>query len=101
MAQQESSSTFASFRVSPALEAMLTFAGWRGGFTEADRDAMAEGLSTIRTAMVQPVGATASAKARSRECVTDAEFDGAVMRVLAAAMCLWLSGRLAEVRCDG
>lgn len=95
------SESFASFRLNPALEATLTFAGWRGGFTEADREAMADGLATIRTAMVQPVGATRDAKARSRACVTDAEFDGAVMRVLASAMCLWLSGRLGEVACDG
>lgn len=30
--------SFASFRLSPALEATLAFAGWRGGFTEADRE---------------------------------------------------------------
>lgn len=94
-------SGFARFRHEPALEAVLTFAGWQGGFSEADRDAMAEGLQTIRTAMVQPVGATPAAKGRRADCVTDAEFDGAVVRVLGAAMCLWLSGKLGEVACDG
>ncbi len=58
------SESFASFRLNPALEATLTFAGWRGGFTEADREAMADGLATIRKAMVQPVGATRGAKGR-------------------------------------
>lgn len=93
-------SGFVKFRHEPALEASLTFAGWKSGFSEADRDAMADGLSIIRTAMVQPVGATSAAKARRSGCVTDAEFDGAVVRVLGTAMCLWLSGKLGEVACD-
>lgn len=94
-------SGFETFRLNPMLEAMLTFAGWSGGFSEADKEAMERGLMTIRTAMVQPVGATSQAKARSRSCVTDAEWDTAVTNVLTAAMCLWLSGRLEEVECDG
>ncbi len=92
---------FETFRLNPMLEAMLTFAGWSGGFSEADKEAMSRGLATIRAAMVQPVGATSQAKGRSRSCVTDAEFDAAVMSVLAGAMCMWLSGKLEEVGCDG
>ena len=89
---------FAEFRHVPAMEAMLTFAGWRGGFTESDRESMAEGLNTIRTAMVQPVGTSASD--RCPGAVSDAEYGRAVMCVVASAMALWLSGRLAEVGVD-
>lgn len=91
--------TFAEFRHVPALEAMLTFAGWQSGFTEHDRDALVDGLQTLRTAMVQPVGTAAASKCHG--AVSDAEFSGAVLRVLAASMVLWLSGKLAEVACDG
>ena len=90
---------FAEFRHNEALEAMLTFAGWQGGFTESDKTAMAEGCNVLRTAMVQPVGP--SCAERVEGAVSDAEFSGAVLRVLASAMCLWLSGKLEEVRCDG
>lgn len=90
---------FAEFRHVPALEAMLTFAGWQQGFTEADRDALVDGLRTLRTALVQPVGP--SAAERRPGAVSDAEFSGAVLRVLAASTVLWLSGKLAEVACDG
>lgn len=92
---------FTSFRHNPALESMLTFAGWQGGFTKADRVALEEALDTIRTAMVQPYGTTSDAKRRDRRAVTDAEFDAAIMRALAASMALWLSGRLYDIRCDG
>lgn len=36
-----------SFRHNPTLEAMLSFAGWQGGFSESDKHAMAESLNTI------------------------------------------------------
>ena len=83
---------FQNFRSNPTLEAMLTFTWWRGGFSKADKDALEESLDTIRTAMVQPAGATPDAKQRSQRCVTDAEFDRAVMVTIAAAMAMWLSG---------
>ena len=51
---------------------MLTFTGWRGGFSQADKDALARSLDTIRTAMVQPVGATPDAKLRARMGSIDA-----------------------------
>lgn len=54
----------ASFGANQALESMLTFATWQREFREADRRALKEALGTIRTAMVQPVGATERAKAR-------------------------------------
>ena len=73
--------------------------GHERGFTEADRDAMAEGLDVIRTAMVQPVGTAAASRVSG--AVSDAEFSHAVMRVTLAAMRLWLSGRLAKVEVDG
>ena len=85
------------FKSNPALESMLTFTGWRGGFSKADKDALAESLDTIRTAMVQPVGSTPNAKRRDQRCVTDAEFDRAVMVTITAAMAMWLSGALEKV----
>lgn len=69
-------------------------------FTESDRRAMVEGLEIIRTAMVQPVGATDAAP-RVKGAVTGREYDRAVMQVVCSAMQLWLSGKLAEVECDG
>lgn len=88
---------FQSFKLNPTLEEMLTFTGWRGGFSQADKDALARSLETIRTAMVQPVGATSDAKRRGQWCVTDAEFDRAVMVTITAAMAMWLSGALEKV----
>lgn len=88
---------FQSFKLNPTLEAMLTFTGWSGGFSHADKEALARSLDTIRTAIVQPVGATSDAKRRGQECVTDAEFDRAVMVTITAAMAMWLSGALDKV----
>ena len=85
---------FETFRTNPTLEMMLTFTGWRGGFSKAHKDALARSLETIRTALVQPVGATSNAKRRDQRCVTDAEFDRAVMVTVASAMAMWLSGAL-------
>lgn len=61
------------------------------------KDALARSLDTIRTAMVQPVGATPDAKRLDSRCVTDAEFDRAVMVTIAASMAMWLSGALKNV----
>lgn len=88
---------FKNLRANQTLEAMLTFTEWRGGFSQADKDALASSLDTIRTAMVQPVGATPDAKRRDQRCVTDAEFDRAVMVTIASAMAMWLSGALEKV----
>nr|DAL19155.1 MAG TPA_asm: hypothetical protein [Caudoviricetes sp.] len=77
-----------SFRHNPALEAMLSFAGWQGGFSESDKRAMAESLNTIRMALVQPFGANADVKRRDSKCVTDVEFDRAVMVVLSCALAM-------------
>lgn len=88
---------FESFKANPTLEMMLTFTGWRGGFSQADKDALAMSLDTIRTALVQPAGATPRAKQYSKRCVTDAEFDRAVMVTIASAMAMWLSGALERV----
>ena len=90
-----------SFKHNPTLEAMLSFAGWKGGFSESDKRAMAESLNTIRTALVQPFGANADAKKRDSKCVTDVEFDRAVMTVLACSMVMWISGALDTVQCVG
>lgn len=54
---------FETFRTNPTLEMMLTFAGWRGGFSQADKDALARSLETIRTALAKPVGATPTVRA--------------------------------------
>ena len=91
---------FESFKSNQTLDAMLTFTGWRGGFSKSDKDALAESLDTIRTAMVQPVGATQDAKLRDQRCVTDAEFDRAVMVTITAAMAMLLSGALEKVEVD-
>ena len=91
---------FVSFRHNQILESMLTFATWQGGFSSADKDAMKDALQTIRTAMVQPFGTNADAKRRNAKCVTDVEFDRAVVTVLCTAMCLWLSGKLDEIETE-
>ena len=88
-------SAFGSFRQSPTLSAMLTFAGWQRGFTSHDKAAMIEGLDVIRTAMVQPVGTAAAGRVKG--AVSGPEWDRAVMQVLASAMVMWLSGALDRV----
>lgn len=88
-------STFSKFLDHTALAQMLTFAGWQRDFTEHDRKAMEEGLDVLRTAMCQPVGLSASQRVEG--AVSEAEFDRAVMQVLASAMVMWLSGTLDEV----
>ena len=50
--------------------------------------------------MVQPYGTNANAKRRNAKCVTDVEFDRAVMTVLCTSMCLWLSGKLDEIETE-
>lgn len=90
---------FESFRHYQALETMLTFAGWKGGFSESDKRAMAESLDTIRTVLVQQFGTNADAKRRDSRCVTDVEFDRAVMVVLSCAFTMWLSGALDKTPC--
>ena len=89
------------FRHNPALESMLTFATWQQRFNEHDKAALKDALSTIRTAMVQQFGATSDAKRRDSKCVTDVEFDRAVMVVLSTALTMWLSGALDTVQCVG
>lgn len=68
-------------------------------FTESDRRAMVDGLEIVRTALVQPVGAT-SAASRAKGAVTGREYDRAVMQVICSAMQLWSSGKLGKVVCD-
>lgn len=89
-----------NFNHSPLLESMLTFSSWKGGFTSSDKQAMADALQTIRTALVQPIGANSDAKRRDAKCITDAEYDLAVMTVLCTSMCLWLSGKLDEIETE-
>lgn len=89
-----------NFNHSPLLESMLTFSTWKGSFTSADKQAMADALQTIRTAMVQPFGVNADAKRRNAKCITDVEYDRAVVTVLSTAMCLWLSGKLDEIETE-
>lgn len=89
-----------NFGHSPLLEAMLTFSTWKGGFSAADKQAMADALQTIRTAMVQPAGTNPNAKRRNAKCVTDVEYDRAVVTVICTSMCLWLSGKLDEIKTD-
>lgn len=95
-------SGFDAFKHSPVMEAMLTFAGWQHGFTAIDKHAMEDGLQTIRTAMIQPVGTGRPGYGSSsdKRYVADAEFDRAVMCVLASSMALWLSGKLEGIDVD-
>lgn len=68
---------------------------WYGNVpAHTDKDGRVVPLDTIGTAMVQPVGSTPDAKRRDSRCVTDAEFDRAVMATVASAMAMWLSGAL-------
>lgn len=89
-----------NFNHSPLLESMLTFSAWRGSFSAADKQAMKDALKTIRTAMVQSVGTNSDAKRRNAKCITDVEYDIAVVTVLCTAMCLWLSGKLDEIETE-
>ena len=89
-----------NFGHSPLLEAMLTFSTWKSGFSAADKQAMKDALQTIRTAMVQTVGTNADAKRRDAKCITDVEYDRAVVTVLGTAMCLWLSGKLDKIETE-
>lgn len=50
--------------------------------------------------MVQPVGATPNAKRRDQRCVTDVEFDRAMMVTVTAAMAMWLSGALEKIEVE-
>ena len=61
---------------------------------------MKDALKTIRTAMVQPFCTNADAKRRDAKCITDVEYDRAVVTVLSTAMCLWLSGKLDEIETE-
>lgn len=90
-------SRLAHFGLNPLEEAMLTFSTWTDKFTEHDRESMKDALNTIRTSMIQPVGATPLAKQRDSKCVTDAEYDMAVLTVISSAMVMWLSGALDKV----
>ena len=65
------------------LEAMLTLSTWKGGFSSADKQAMKDALKTI-----------------DAKCITDVEYDRAVATVLGTAMCLWLSGKLDEIKTE-
>lgn len=89
-----------NFGHNPLLEAMLTLSTWNGGFSAADKQAMKDALQTIRTAIVQPAGTNADAKRRNAKCITDVEYDRAVVTVLSTAMCLWLSGKLDEIETE-
>ena len=90
-----------SFKHNQTLEAMLSFATWQQQFNEHDKAALKDALGTIRTAMVQPFGATSDAKRRNSNCIMDTEFDRAVMTVLACSMVMWLSGALDKTTCVG
>lgn len=93
-------SDFERFARNSTLGTMVALRGMGGAtFTESDRRSMVDGLDVIRTAMVQPVGAT-SAASRVRGAVTDGDYERAKMQVVASAMQLWSSGKLDEVEVD-
>lgn len=97
MSKQIPKEALVSFRHNMIMENLLSPDGWNGGFNVYDKDAMVDGLKVIRTAMIQPFGATPAAKKRSSNCVTDEEVDRAYRDVVLSAMVLWLSGKLDEV----
>jgi hypothetical protein len=76
-----------------ALSEMLTFAGWRCGFTESDKAALARDAGVVRDALLQPVGCAAVSRG-GREGVSEEEFDRAVWTILAVVVGMWLSGAL-------
>lgn len=79
-----------------ALSAMAHLAKLERTFTESDARAMADGVEVICRALMQPVGASrVTAKGKDgAACVTESEYDGAVVRVLGAAFMLVNSGKL-------
>lgn len=93
-------SDFERFARDSALGAMAALRGMGGAtFTEGDRRLMVDGLDVIRTAMVQPVGATRAAS-RVKGAVTDGDYERAKMQVVTSAMQLWASGKLDLVEVD-
>lgn len=80
--------------------AMLSLRKMGGNtFTESDRKAMIDGLEIVRTAIVQPVGATCAAS-RVKGAVTGEEYERGKMQVIVAAMQLWASGKLDAIEVD-
>ena len=67
-------------------------------FTEADRRAMVNGLDVLRTAIVQPVGPSASDRVPG--AVSHLDVNRALIMVACSAMQLWSSGKLDEVEVD-
>ena len=67
-------------------------------FTESDRRAMVDGLDVLRTAVVQPVGPSASN--RLPGAVSHLDVNRALIMVACSAMQLWSSGKLDEVEVD-
>lgn len=93
---------FERFARDSTMGCMLTMRGMDGmTFTEADRQAMRDGLLVLRTAMVQSVGPMAADRAPG--AVSHLDVDRALMMVACSAMQLWSSGRLdaMEVDADG
>lgn len=84
------------YKSSGVLSVMAYLAQRERTFTSADAEAMTEGVEVITRALMQPVGAArVGAKGKNGEAmVTDAEYDGAVVRVLGAAFMLVNSGKL-------
>ena len=67
-------------------------------FTEADRRAMVDGLDVLRTAIVQPVGPSASDRVPG--AVSHLDVNRALIMVACSAMQLWSSGKLDEVEVE-
>ena len=67
-------------------------------FTEADRRAMVDGLDVLRTAIVQPVGPSASDRVPG--AVSHLDVNRALIMVACSAMQLWASGRLDAMEVD-
>lgn len=61
---------------------------------------MNQGARILRTEAEAAEAWNRRAERRNAKCITDAEYDLAVMTVLCTSMCLWLSGKLDEIETE-
>lgn len=91
--------TFEKFAANATTGTMLALRKMQGNtFTEADRQAMIDGIDAIRTVIVQPVGL--SCGQRVGGSVSEQEYERAKMQIVMAALQLWSSGKLERIEVD-
>lgn len=90
---------FEKFAANATTGTMLALRKMQGNtFTEADRQAMLDGIDVIRVAIVQPVGL--SSRQRVGGAVSEQEYERAKMQIVMAAFQLWSSGKLEGIEVD-